>query len=384
MFRVLRKASSQPPENGDQMPSPPELPPTALSPDEALRRMRHAVPTPAGLIVDPSLLPRGFRVTVIGDIRIDIRGTLRDRRFQDIERDYQESGPVVTSLGGTAMGFTRAARPHFKGIHVIGALGQDVWTEYIRNRWCESGVDGCLEELPLPNSVVVVMRDRGIVDNPDGVRLLLADHDSPYQHLDSETVQECAPYIRSADALVVDGYALLGDSSAEALDTAVEIAVRAGVPICLDIVPHDIDRYLAMEHLMPFLVRSSLVTVEVHTLLRLLGKPAPPVKPTVADVAAIIDDLPRDLTGWQRTWFLRWGYGNMDETLAISPGHHKVYYRTGYAQSDPAGYGYRVAAAELKWWLTNYSRAASVYPDQADRGELISARRFRVEGIINP
>ena len=43
----------------------------------------------------------------------------------------------------------------------------------------------------------------------------------------------------------------------------------------------------------------------------------------------------------------------MEETVAVTSGAPTVYYHTGYArQRDGSGYGSRVAAAELKWWLT--------------------------------
>lgn len=228
-----------------------------------------------------------------------------------------------------------------------------------------------------PNGLVVVLRDQGTADNPDGVRLLVAAEESPYSKLDTARIRACSEFITRADALMVDGYALLEETSAEALDLALDIAVRAGVPVCFDIVPHRIDQHLSFEELVPFIHRSSLISVEAHTLFRLLGRDVPE-RVTDDVAAALVEGLPEDIAGRQRTWLIRYGYGNMDQTMAISPHHHRVSYHTGYATAESiAGYGYGVAAAELKWWLTNYARAAAVYPELARRGDLVSARRFQ-------
>lgn len=342
----------------------------------AVQRLRHALPSPAGLIQNPEAATRAFRVTTIGDIRVDVRGYL-GTRFQDVVRDHQEDGVVSSELGGTAIGFARAAAAHFADVHVVGAMGHDAWTGFIR-AWCdEVGVEATLAELPQPNSVVVVLRDRETAGNPDGVRLLLAGADSPYRSLDAASVLDCRGAVEDADALVVDGYALLADPSAEAIDTAVELAVRAGVPVCFDVVPHQIDTRLELSDLRPFFHRASLVTIEVATMLRLLGESVPD-RITLADVLDLSNRWPADLSSWQRTWFLRFGHGAMEEVLAVSAGHHRVHYRTGYAQAaTPAGYGYLVAAAELKWWLMNHRRATAMYPALAGRARVVSARAHR-------
>ena len=342
-----------------------------------LRSLRHALPSPKPLIHCPSLLPRRYRVAVIGDIRIDIRGALRHGRFADLRADHQESGPLVTDVGGTAVNFAQAATPHFESVHVIGALGQDGWTDFIRSRCLEGGVQACLTEVPGPNSPIVVLRDRPTDEQPDGVRLIVADADTPYAHLDAAQVRECAEYIQAADALVVDGYALLQEGSAEGLDAATDLANAAGLPVAFDIVPHRIDERVDLAQLVPILRRCSVITVEAPTLLRLLRREVPALI-TPRLVHEVITDLPDDLGGSERTWFVRYGQGMMEETSAVSAGHHHCYYRTGYAQAtELAGYGYVAAAAELKWWLTNFARASSVYPNLADRSGLIDARRFR-------
>lgn len=343
----------------------------------ALNTLRHALPSPAPLIDRPILLAPHFNIAVIGDIRIDIRSHLPGRRFVQISADEQTKAPVTIDIGGTALSFARAASPHFRKISVIGAVGQDPWTEFIQRRCTTSRIESCVTEVPGPNSLVIVLRDQGDADNPHGLRLIVSDRDSPYARLDSEHILARREVIEQADALVIDGYALLSETTAYAMDTAVDIAVKAGVPVCFDVVPHRLDQHIRFEELEPFLARSSMITTEAHTLLRLLGRPVPEM---ITDQHAVdlVTRLPVDLAGWQRTWLIRYGYGNMDKTSAISPSHHHVTYYTGYAQAEsPAGYGYYVAAAELKWWLTNLVQAKARYPLHAQHTASLTAGRRR-------
>lgn len=338
---------------------------------------RHALASPARLIDDPESLPAAFEVTVIGDIRVDVRAAVLDHRFVEMAVDEQTVAPVVTDVGGTAIGFARAAASHFTNVHVLGVMGRDSWSDFIRGRCTTGRIDAYLTEVAGPNSMVVVLRDQGTKDNPRGVRLIVSSGVTPYGQLDADRIRSQAALIQRSDALVIDGYALLEETSAQAVDVAVDIAVEAGVPVCFDIVPHRIDRHLSFDELRPFIRRSSMISTEAHTVLRLLDRPVPTVI-TPDFVHAMINQLPPDVAGLRRTWLVRYGDGNMDEVSAISQGHHRVDYHTGYAQTlEVAGFGYAVAAAELKWWLTNYARAAVAYPDLAERGELVAARRFR-------
>lgn len=350
---------------------------STLNDPRDLRRLRHALPSPARLIHSPGSLPPAFAVTVIGDVRVDVRAHLPDRRFTDLTSDEHRITAVTSHVGGTAMSFARAATPHFAQVQMIGTMGSDSWSDFIQHQCRTDGIDSYLVEVDQPNGLVIVLRDQGTAENPDGVRLVIAAEESPYGQLDVAKIRSCAELITGTDALVIDGYALLEESSAEALDLAVDLAVGAGVPVCFDVVPHRIDLYLTLDDLRSFLHRSSLISIEAHTLFRLLGLPVPDTI-SAAIAADLIDRLPRDLAGWQRTWLIRYGYGNMDQTTAISANHHQVTYDTGYSTAaTTAGYGYVVGAAELKWWLTNYSRAAALYPQLADSGGLVSASWLR-------
>lgn len=325
----------------------------------------HAMPSPAPLITRPHLMSRRFRVAVLGDIRVDVRTQLKATRFADLTDDHYEQASVETAIGGTAVNFARAAVSHFADVRVVAAVGTDAWTERIRATLARLGCGGLLHEVPLPNSPVVVVRDSARPERRDGTRLMVADGGATYGHLDPSVVDEAAMHILAADAVVVDGYALLAPTSAAGLRAATALAASAGIPVALDIVPHSIDASVSFREMRDVIRRASLVIAEAPTLMRLVGA-TPPGRITPEVTARLVDGLPADISGPTRTWFIRFGDGMAEETVATSPGHHLVHYRTGYAEAaaagDVAGYGYRIAAAELKWWLTNLARADTAYP----------------------
>ena len=320
-----------------------------------------ALASPEPLIDNPSALRPGFVVTVIGDVRIDVVSALRSRRFTQLTQDHHEPAQVATIVGGTAMSFARAAAAHFAEVRVIAAIGDDQWSDTIWAAASELGVRACFEEKrDVANAMVLIVRDAPTPENPGGVRLLLAQEPSPYDHLDVELVRRRQDLIATSDALVVDGYALLHERSAAAVDLATQIAVEAGIPVSFDLVPHKIDERLPACRIDPFLRRASLSIAEAPTLARLLGLP-PPEAPSLAYAASLAERLPEPSARAGQTRFIRFGYGMMEETVAIAAGHPSVYYHTGYVrQTDGSGYGYRVAAAELKWWLADAAPATDV------------------------
>lgn len=313
--------------------------------------------TPEPLIMYPGVLRAGFVVTVIGDVRIDVVSRVRSCRFAQLIEDHQEADGVAVVVGGTAMSFARAAAPHFGEVRVIAAIGDDQWSDSIWEAAQEIGVLAHFEEQPgVSNGLVMVVRDAGTPDNPGGVRLMVAQKPCPYDHLDVQLVRDKEDVIATSDALVIDGYALLHHRSAAAVELATEIAMTAGVPVSFDLVPHKIDRQLPAWQIEPFLDRASLTIAEAPTLAGILGLRTPP-EPSPEYAAELVGRLPSGQDRPGHTSFVRYGYGMMEETVAVEGEQSPVHYHTGYArQVDGSGYGYRVAAAELKWWLTTHSQ----------------------------
>ena len=317
--------------------------------------------TPEPLIIYPGLVRPAFSVTVIGDIRIDVVSTLRTRRFAQLTHDHHEANGVAVAVGGTAMNFARAAAPHFVQVRVIAAIGDDQWSDIIGRAADEIGVHVGLEQHPgVPNGLVMIVRDAGTPDSPGGIRLMLAQKPSPYDLLDVRLIRRHQNIITTSDALVIDGYAVLHDRSAAAVDLATEIALSAGVPVSFDLVPHTIDQQLPARRIEPFLRRASMNIAEAPTLARLFHLPQPP-ETSHEYLAELVERIPRRHDGSGQTNFVRYGYGVMEKAAAFERDQSPVHYHTGYArQADGSGYGYRVAAAELKWWLATHPQPSPI------------------------
>lgn len=182
-----------------------------------------------------------------------------------------------------------------------------------------------------------------------GVRLLIAEEDAPDRRLSASDVRHVSAAIGHADVLCVDGYALLSPVSRAALREAAAIARQAGAQVVFDVVPHDIDARLPVAEVLPMLSLADVVISEAPTLARLLGQ----VPPVGADaVRELLPSLDRLVPG-RPLWLLRFGESSLECALAHQRDGLLLEYPTGYGDGvERAGFGDRLAVAELYWWLS--------------------------------
>lgn len=285
---------------------------------------------------------------MIGDLRLDVRVRLSNLRFADLDSDRFERAPVDVSVAGTAANFARHAVRHFAAVNVLAAVGDDVFAGSIARVLQSIGATALLTTVPgADTGSVVIVRDAATSQRPRGARLLVSGDPAPSQLLSPSDVDAGRDVIAASDLLVIDGYSLLHPTSAAAVRRAVDIASGAGVLVCFDIVPHDIDRYRSYLELLPLLELADVVIVEVPTLARLIGMPSgEDADGAHAVLARASSALPRTL------WLARRGADCMEIGIAYRDPDVRMEYDTGYtASADPTAYGDRVAAAELRWWL---------------------------------
>ncbi|GAA4129427.1 hypothetical protein [Actinomadura keratinilytica] len=316
-----------------------------------------ARPGPAGAA------ERRFRLVVLGDVMIEARADLPGVRFADVAADRLAYAPARAVVAGTAVNMARCAAGYFRRVAVLGKIGDDAFTPVIRRELRRIGVRDLLCVEPgAANGVAVMLREgaeppahgrsgpdgRG-ADGRRGVRLLVVDDHGPGRRLTESEVHRAAPAIRRADALFADGYALLAPVSRAALRAAVRIAREAGTLVAFDLVPHDVDRRLPAAEAVPVLEAADVVISEVPTLARLLGLPVP------CDAAGVHDMLPvldRAVQG-RPLWLLRHGPSSLEDVVAYRREHVLLEYPTGYGPGvRRTGFGDRLAAAELYWWLS--------------------------------
>ncbi|MFI0356620.1 PfkB family carbohydrate kinase [Actinomadura sp. 9N407] len=293
---------------------------------------------------------RRFRLLAIGDVRIEVRATLPDLRFTEVTADRLAYAPARAMVAGTAVNLARAAAGYFKRAGVLARVGDDDYTPVIRRELRRLGLRDLLRvERGAANGVTVMLRDGVAPGRAHGVRLLVAEEDTPNRRLSERDVNAAAGEIRRADVLFLDGYALLSPVSRGALLRAAEIARRHGTLVAFDLVPHDIDARLPAPEVIPLLRLADVVFSEAPTLARLLGRPA--TMTCSAEVRELLPVMDETVPG-RPLWLLRYGASSLEQALAYQRDGLRLEYATGYDDSvERAGFGDRLAAGELFWWL---------------------------------
>lgn len=293
---------------------------------------------------------RRFALLVIGDVGVEVRAPLPGVRFADLDADRLAYAPARLVVAGTAVNLARSAARCFAGVGVLGKVGDDDLTPVIRRELRRIGAeDHLLVEPGAPNAVSVMLRDGACGGGP-GVRLLVVRDDPPGRRLAASEVEAAAARIGEADVLALDGYSLLSPVSGAALRAAARLARDAGTRVAFDVVPHDVDARLPAGDVLPALALADLVISEAPTLARLLGRPA---ASTGEEVRALLPALDRAVPG-RPLWLLRFGPTSLERVLAYRRGGTLMEYASGYGDGvERAGFGDRLAASELYWWLSD-------------------------------
>lgn len=296
----------------------------------------HTAPEPPG---SPE-----FRLTVIGDVRVEYRVRLSDREFTQLTSSHLEFAPVAPMISGTAVNMARSARHIFDHIGVICRIGDDEFTPTILKHFEDSSIS---VNAPIThgmrNGIVLIVRDQ-LSSRPGGVRLLVSGTPTPHAHLSPQDVQDASTLIKNADVVFADSYGLLETHSRGAIAKAQAIARRFDIPFCLDLVPHDIDRRADWDLIATALRSSDIVSVSASTLARLLGLPTTPITP---DTLRSIAQLACSAFGQRILWLVSFGAGDMSTMARLQSGVLQTWYDTGYAESDGSNFGDRLVAIEL-------------------------------------
>jgi len=292
---------------------------------------------------------RRFRLAIIGDVRIEFRTSLPGQRFVDITRDSLVYAPFRVLVSGTAVNLASRAIEYFQQVRVFAKIGNDSFTPIIREHVRKLGVGGRLVVAEdLPNGFTAMLHENPENTRPEeATRLLIASQPAPSWALSSEDVHTFLPDLCDADMLFVDGYSLLSSSCRSALADATRHARSIGIKIAVDLVPHDIDRRLALSDLMSILAAADLIVTEAGTVARLVERPN--ARDRMAELLPALDEA----VPGRPLWLLRHGAGSMEKVLAYQHGGVLLHYQTGCsAWPESTGFGDRITACELYWWLS--------------------------------
>jgi sugar/nucleoside kinase (ribokinase family) len=307
--------------------------------------------TPADLLNSAAPPERRFSLTVLGDVRLEMRARLPDRSFTEVTGDHLVYAPTRFLLSGTAVNMARYARRYFERTEVLAKVGDDGLTRFVQEELKELGIGARLHiQRGRPNGLCVMLRDSGGARR-DGARLLIASDEAPSQALTAQDVRDSADLIEESDILFCDGYSLLSPLSRHAVTEALTLARNAGVRTAFDLVPHDIGARLGPDLVWPTISMADVIVGYAGTVAELVGEPFP--APGDGVPSGLLAALDAAATPRRPLWLLRHGEGGMAHVLAYRRNEVAITYDTGYAAAtDKAGLGDRVTSAELYWWLS--------------------------------
>jgi sugar/nucleoside kinase (ribokinase family) len=288
---------------------------------------------------------RSGTLTIVGDVRLDIRSALPAGALADTTADNDLFAPMTLTVAGTAANLASFAVRHFARVNVVAAVGEDHATPGIRAHLQRLGAGQYLFGKPgTANATTVILR------MGDGPRVMVSSDPSPSHLLSAGDLDTVADVLAASDLVFTEGHFLRGAASRPAVHHLVERCAALGVPVCFDLVPHDLAGFEPLAGLAPLLARCSVAIASAQTAAALLGRPGAERRDDGFALWAA-GELAR-VVGSDTTWLIRWGPTNIEHVLSSRPGAAPRSYATGYAlAAQKTAYGDRLAAAELWCWL---------------------------------
>jgi sugar/nucleoside kinase (ribokinase family) len=281
----------------------------------------------------------------MGDLIVEFSTRLDRVAFTSLHRDRLEYSAIQPSIGGTAGNLALSARDHFADVNVLSRVGGDAFGRAVLDKLEAAGIRLLLSPLPDASTALsIYLRDTASVA-PNGVRLIVVDQGAN-RFVEPSDVDRHADAIQGSDVFFLDGYCFLDDPRREAAQHAMEVARHGGVPIVLDLVPHDAHRYFSAAEVSGLVELADILIIEVRTIRRILGLPSPEEVRDARLAHEACEFARRLFPG--TIFMLRFGAGNIDESLHLRPGGTPQLRRNGYlGDPNPRGFGDRLTAADL-------------------------------------
>lgn len=294
-----------------------------------------------------------YSVAVIGDINLDYIVNIPVKNIS-AQGDTVITAPIRQQLGGTAGSFARAATDYFQSVHVLGKLGNDAVGRVLRERLRSHGVTlHVITDPERASRVVLVLNFSN--SNRATRRIMVGDDDTANFNVTVGDIAKWKRVLQTIDVLLVDAYSYLSEPRRTACAHAMQISLNAGAVTAFDIVPHDCYRSITLDDLRHHLTPAKLVISEVNTLAHFLELPPLTQKMTAAQ---IVNTMLPSLTNafGDKVWFLRFGMGNIEQSIICMTQQAPVHSYTGYLQAtERTGFGDVLTAQQLRWYLDKTS-----------------------------
>jgi sugar/nucleoside kinase (ribokinase family) len=229
---------------------------------------------------------------VFGDVIVDLTGTEYEATVGAIVSSTNVFAPIGRDVGGAGVQLAIAARRSgFNSVTLIGKVGfqggePDVTAKGVFGVLSTAGVDaifGLTSEIATGQVVVLYL--------PGDRRLMVSDPLANQTFTPEDVTDAMLRAVAESDVFHVSGYAWLQESRRKAAIMLMEQAKKSGVPVALDLVPHDIARRIDPGTLLASLDEHvDWLFVELPTAYRLVYGDALPDRGE-STVKALMKDL---------------------------------------------------------------------------------------------
>lgn len=290
------------------------------------------------------------RVTIFGDLRLEMKVRLNGLQFSEMIENVYSISDLRLQVAGTGPNAADAFAELFESVALIARVGGNPYEiAHIKSSLAARGLAAILIEDPSSDVGLCL----SIRDGSDrAVRLLIVNERAPLRRFNRADVTLLRETLQSSEVFVADTYCCLTSEGRLALEEGLRLARSLGVKSCLDLVPHDIFAYCTLEDLKPILGIADMLIVEARTLARLCGLVE---IPPVVSASWVRNKLGGILSRWGGpTWVLRFGVGDVSESLVVLDGEELDEYSSEYASADPStlhGFGDRLTARDVRLHL---------------------------------
>ena len=291
-------------------------------------------------------MTRVFTATVIGDLNIELVCQLNDSTFADFTHDTLLYRTIGTSIGGTAANFALAGLNYYRELHVLGKVGNDVFGMMVMNQLTSASIHvHCNIDNTVPTGLAIHLRDSNPAHHK-GIRLLVVQEKAANHMLSVQDVEQHIPIIAQSDVLLLDGYCLLAQPRRDASIRAMQIAQAYNTVVAFDIVPHHPYELYSFDTLKSIIDLSTIIITELYTIRHFLQMEeqdqTEEKELAIQTAVALHTQFPG------KVFLLRFGIGNIDQSLICLPGKAPQHSFTGYNQAEELrGFGDRLTAREL-------------------------------------
>lgn len=293
-------------------------------------------------------------IVVAGDFIIEINSVIKNKLFKEIDKDFLVYNNIEFSASGTGFNFCVQASKIFNRVSALGVVGDDTFGGLLRKILKDHHIylyPQFLTPNEMRTGIAIYLRDAG-GDVIKSKRLLIVSNDACHA-LDTDMIRQSGEIIQNSTLFFADGYCFLHQPRRRAVLQAIQLAKKHGKIVGFDLVPHQAHVHFTVDEFKDWMRVIDIVIAEVRTIRSLFGfQWQEHIHNEIISLETahlLRGKFPSKL------FFLKFGVGNVNETLFFGPDISPRIWNNGYTESgQPSGFGDRLSANDLALCLDCY------------------------------